>query len=126
MTSKQQTSKKKCFIIYGYNKFTKELLDAKVKEKELLDKSDISNLVQNSNLNTKLATLKKSAGLKVEQVKMVKLQAFDSSYFCGEIHLEMTELRIIQCFSQSLDTLKILAIPVIVQCGNLKDCLRKY
>ena len=30
-----------------YNKFTKEMLDAKIKEKELFDRSDISDIVKN-------------------------------------------------------------------------------
>ena len=48
---------KKCFITAGYNKYTSETLDPKIKQKKLLNKSDISNLVKNSDLNTKLATL---------------------------------------------------------------------
>ena len=35
----------------------KKILDVKIKGKELVDKSDISNLVKNSDLKTKLATL---------------------------------------------------------------------
>ena len=46
------------FTNFGYNKFTKEIFDAKMKEKGLVDKSDISNLVKRlKNLNAKLATL---------------------------------------------------------------------
>ena len=45
-------------ILY-YSKLTKEILDAKIKEKKLGDKSDIFNLGKNSTLNTKLATLAK-------------------------------------------------------------------
>ena len=46
------------FTNFGYNKFTKEIFDAKMKEKGLVDKSDISNRVKRlKNLNTKLATL---------------------------------------------------------------------
>ena len=41
---------KKNFTASDYNKFTKEILDAKIKETELVDKSYISNLVKSSDL----------------------------------------------------------------------------
>ena len=63
------------------NEFTSDILDVKIKQKELIDKSSISNLVKNSNLNTKLATLAIKAELKAEQDKIVKLEAFYSSCF---------------------------------------------
>ena len=47
-------------------------------KKGILDKSNISNLVKNSTLNRKLATLPKNAELKAEQHKIAKLQTFDS------------------------------------------------
>ena len=37
-----------------YNKFTSEILDAKIKQKELVIKSDISNLVKDSDLTQNL------------------------------------------------------------------------
>ena len=64
------------------------ILDTRVKEKELVDNSDISNLVKNSNLNTELGLLAAKAELKAEQDKIVKLQAFDSSYFHTKSHLQ--------------------------------------
>ena len=74
----------KYFTTSNYNKFRKEMLDAKIKEKGLLVKSDISNLVKNFDLYTKLTTQTTNA----ESDKIVKLQAFDSSYFCGKSHFE--------------------------------------
>ena len=41
----------KKFTTFDYNTFTKEILDAKIKEKKLVDVFDISNLVKNSDLN---------------------------------------------------------------------------
>ena len=35
-----------------HNKFTSDVLDAKIKEKRLVNKSGISNLIKNSDLNT--------------------------------------------------------------------------
>ena len=60
MTPKHQTLRKN------------NLLVANIKQKELLHKSNISNLVKNSDLNTKLATLATRAELKAEQDKIVK------------------------------------------------------
>ena len=57
---------KKYFTAPDYNKFTKDILDAKIKEKELVDKSDIFNLIKIFDLNTKLATLAAKAKLKAE------------------------------------------------------------
>ena len=48
------------------------------KQKAFVNKSDFSNLIKNSVLNTKLAILATKAELKAEQDKIVKLQAFDS------------------------------------------------
>ena len=57
-----------------YNKFTSDILNAKIKQKKLVDKSDISNLIKISDLNTKLAALAAKAQLKAEQDKIVKLK----------------------------------------------------
>ena len=57
---------------------TSERLDARIKQKELVNKSD------NSDLKTKLCTIKTQAELKAEQDKIIKLGAFDSSYFHGK------------------------------------------
>ena len=71
---------KKYLTTFDYNKFAKEILDGKIKEKGLVDKSDISNLAKNSDLDTKLAARAKKADLKAEQDKTAKLQTFDSDY----------------------------------------------
>ena len=44
----------KYFTTSDYNKFTSEILDAKIKQKELVNKSDISNLVKDSDLTQNL------------------------------------------------------------------------
>ena len=45
---------RKYSTISDYYRFVKQILDANIKDKELIDKSDIFNLVKNSDLNTKL------------------------------------------------------------------------
>ena len=39
-------------------------------------------------MNKKIATLTSKAELKAEQDKIIRLQAFHSSYFCGKSHFE--------------------------------------
>ena len=63
-------------------KFTKYILDTKIKEKGLLNKSNISNL-KNSDLNAKLATLATKGELKAGQDKILKLHMLDFSFFDG-------------------------------------------
>ena len=41
---------RKYFATFDYNKFMGAILDAKIKQKELVKKSNISNLVKNSGL----------------------------------------------------------------------------
>ena len=47
----------KYFTISDYDKFTSKILETKIKEKGLVDKSNISNLLKNSNLKRKRAVL---------------------------------------------------------------------
>ena len=72
-------------------------------EKGLVDKSNISDLVKNSDLNTKLVTLATKAELKTKQEKILKLQAFDSSCFLVKAILKMMTCKFIQCFNQFFD-----------------------
>ena len=58
-----------------YNEFFSDILDAKVEKIELVNKSNIFNLVKKSGLN---------AELKTEQDKILKLQTYDLSYFPGK------------------------------------------
>ena len=52
----------KYFTTFDYNKFRSNILDAKVKQKELVNKSNISNLVKKFDLNAKLTTLATKLG----------------------------------------------------------------
>ena len=73
----------KYFTTADCNKFISETLDAKIKQKELIDKSAIAGLINNADLNNnKVAAWATQEQLKAEQDKIKKLQAFDSSYFC--------------------------------------------
>ena len=56
------------------NKWTSEILGPKVKEKWLVNESNISNLVKNPDLNTKLVTLATKTELKAEKDKFFLLK----------------------------------------------------
>ena len=59
MLKKIKEIKSKCFTIFDINRFTSNILDAKIKNKELVNKSDISGFINNTDLvepNKKLAT----------------------------------------------------------------------
>ena len=56
----------KYFTTSDYNKLTGGILDSKIKQKDLVNKSDISNLVEDSDWNTNFRT---SAWKKKKRVK---------------------------------------------------------
>ena len=56
--------------------FTNEILVAKMKEKRLVDRSSISNLVKTFDLNTKPTTLVTNADLMTEPERKVRFQVF--------------------------------------------------
>ena len=64
------------------------MLNAKIKEKGLVDKSDNSGFIDHSDLDQKIATLATKAELKSKQDKLAKRQSFDSSYFRDKINFE--------------------------------------
>ena len=64
----------------------KKILDIKIKEKGLNDKSDVSNSIKSSDLITIFAVLAMKAELKVEQDKITKLHAFDSRILKIMVH----------------------------------------
>ena len=50
-------------------------------KKKIVKKSDLSEFIENSNLDRKIVTLAIKVELKAKHNKIVKLQAFDSSHF---------------------------------------------
>ena len=65
-----------------------EIIDNKIKEKQLVKNSNISGFKDNINLEKIIATLATKTELKTEQDKITKLQTFDSTYFGGKNHFE--------------------------------------
>ena len=65
---------RKHFTTSDKNKSTSEILDPKIKEKVLVNESNISNLVKNPDLNTKLVTLATKTELKAVKDKFFLLK----------------------------------------------------
>ena len=70
MKQKYQKLIKKCLVTYDYKKFTNDILNAKIKENELVNKSAISRFIDNSNLNNKIAPSATKAELKTKKDKI--------------------------------------------------------
>ena len=77
------------------NTFTSQALDPKIKQKELGDKSAIAGFIKTADLDKKSVTLAKKTEFKAEQDKILKLLAFDSSYFRCKSHFEDDGIKII-------------------------------
>ena len=78
----------KYFTTADYNKFTSQTLDAKIKQKKVIDKSNIADFINNADLHKKKSNISDKTELKAEQDKIMKLQAFDSNYFRGKTPFE--------------------------------------
>ena len=61
-----------------------DMLDACIKEK-LVNKSDIYNLIEKPDLNTKIATVITKSELNAKQDKIVNRHKFNSSNFQGKL-----------------------------------------
>ena len=54
--AKTSSIESKCFSTPDYYKFTSQTLDAKIKQKELVDECTIVRFINNADLNKKVAT----------------------------------------------------------------------
>ena len=66
-----------------------ETLDAKIKQKELVDKSAVAGFINNTDLNKKVAALAQKPELKAVKDKIVKLEIHDLNYFLAKNFLMM-------------------------------------
>ena len=69
--AKMSDIENKSFTKSDYNKFRQNILDVKVKEKELMDKSALPGYINNADLNKKVSTLAMKVDLKSEQDKII-------------------------------------------------------
>lgn len=65
-----------------------EMLSGKIKEMGLIDKSDISEFIDDSDKDKKIAALATKGELKTNQDKVMKLKAFDSTHIRGKYQNE--------------------------------------
>ena len=86
--SKISDIESKYFTTFDYDKFMNEIIDNKIKGKELDKRSDFSGFIENTILDKKIATLAPKVELKAEQDKKVKLHGFILSYIRVKIHFE--------------------------------------
>ena len=94
---------KKYFTTADY----KKLMICKEKPKKLVNKSDISNLVKSSDLNTKFSTLATKAELKADQDKIVKLETRDSNFFLAKYFFGDDGFQNMFVYEPILDTLDL-------------------
>ena len=69
--TKISDNEKKYFTTSNYNKFTDRKPATKIKEKGLVDKFSVSDLIKNSDVNTKVATLATKVELKAQHDQIV-------------------------------------------------------
>ena len=75
---------KKYFTSSDYNKFTSNILDAKITQKKLVNESGLDEKIKALATKEEIKTLATKAELKVEQDKIVKLQTYGLSLFIGQ------------------------------------------
>ena len=86
----------------------------------MVNKSNISGFINNSDLDKKIATLAKNAELKAEQDKTVKLQAFNSIHFCGKSDCQYDGTQIYSVFQPIYKSVK-----EIVNTDHISACASK-
>ena len=86
----KQIKCKKCIWItlFDYNKFTRDVLDAKIKKDKLVNESSLNEKIKALPRKEKRKTLAIKWALKAEQDKIVVLQTFDSNYFRSKSHFK--------------------------------------
>ena len=100
---KMSEIEKKCFTTSDYDKFMSKTLDAKIRERRLLNKFNISNLVKYPELNIKHSAVATKEELKADHNKIVIWRAFGSSYFFGKSYFEDDGVQNYLAFSQFSD-----------------------
>ena len=117
--------------LINYKKFTTETTDNKINETQLVKllncllvkRSNILGFIDNTDLDKKTGILATKAEFKAEQDKIVKLQAFDSSFFRGNSHFEDDGTQNYLVFQPIYRDFKKIGNVFIFQRGNVKNYL---
>ena len=88
--------------LIDYNKFTKDILDAKIKKEKLFNKSALNKKVKTLATKQEIKAFATKAELKPKQNKIVKLETFDLSYFLGKNFLVMMVFKLCLFINQQL------------------------
>ena len=74
----------KNFTTSDYNKFTNNILDAKITTKKVVNESGLNEKIKILATKEEIKRLVTKAELRAEQAKIVKLQTYDLSLFIGQ------------------------------------------
>ena len=89
MTEKYQILNINILLLVITINLKSETLNAKIKQKGLVDKSAVAGFINNTDLNKKVVALAKKPELKAVNDKIVKLEIHDLNYFLAKNFLMM-------------------------------------
>ena len=89
MTEKYQILNINILLLVITINLKSETLNAKIKQKGLVDKSAVAGFINNTDLNKKVVALAKKPELKAVNDKIVKLEIHDLDYFLAKNFLMM-------------------------------------
>ena len=89
MTEKYQILNINILLLVITINLKSETLNAKIKQKGLVDKSAVAGFINNTDLNKKVVALAKKPELKAVKDKIVKLEIHDLNYFLAKNFLMM-------------------------------------
>ena len=94
MMQKYQTLKN-IFTTSDYNKFTRDILDAMIKWKTLVDKSSIAEFINNAKLNKKVGTLATKGELQQSKINYQNYKPLIQVIFMIKVILKMMAPKIV-------------------------------
>ena len=94
MMQKYQTLKN-IFTTSDYNKFTRDILDAMIKWKTLVDKSSIAEFINNAKLNKKVGTLATKGELQQSKISYQNYKPLIQVIFMIKVILKMMAPKIV-------------------------------
>ena len=112
--------KDKYFTTSDYNKFTNNILDAKITAKKLVNESGLNVKIKTLATKEEMKKLATKAKLKAERDEIIKLQTYDLSLFIGESYFVNDGAQLFIILQPLYSTLKRLGDTEKLYHGNLK------
>ena len=101
-------------------------LDAKIKQKRLVNESDFNEKIKTLATKEEIKTLATKVELKAEKYKIITLQTSDLSLFIGQSYFNHDASQNYLIFQPIYKLLQhFLVLPTKSQNGNLRDCQMK-